>query len=89
MSNKKTTGVENAYPHHTMEDGSLSVDPNRSGLTKREHFAAVALQGILCEYWDPALQRQSESAGSNISKAMAITAVDIADALIEALNQQS
>jgi hypothetical protein len=60
------------------------------GLTKREYFAAMALQGLCASgfFTDPRLQRQAEGAGSDISVAISVAAVDIADNLIKELNKQ-
>lgn len=48
-----------------------------NGLTKREYFAASALQGLLVNH-----------AGSVIYQALAVDSVLYADALIEALNER-
>lgn len=50
----------------------------RGGLTKREYFAALAMQGILVE---------SKSLDTKNLKTMAGISVETADALIEALNK--
>jgi len=55
--------------------GMLSMDCTNTGLTKREYFAAMAMQGILSDTADR---------GENY---VAIQSVKIADALIEALNK--
>lgn len=52
----------------------------RGGLTKREYFAALAIQGILVE---------SKSLDTKNLKTMAGIAVETADALIEALNKEA
>jgi hypothetical protein len=71
-----------------MTEGNDSVHPilennlsGYSGLTKREHFAAMAMQGI---YAGSSL---ALSIGSHDNKTIAITAVNAADVLIKALNQ--
>ena len=48
------------------------------GLTKREYFAALAMQGILCD-----------GDGGHSERSLANTAVNMADALIEALNKDN
>ena len=59
-----------------------------SGLTKREYFAAMALQGICATFsGSPNAERQAEKVGETLSETMAIYAVDVADALINALNE--
>ncbi len=59
------------------------------GLTIREHFAAMAMQGLCASgmFTEPKLQKQCEEIGSNISIGIATAAVDIADELIAALNR--
>ena len=77
MENKETNPNEPAFskPSFYHPDGGL-VSPN-TGLTKREYFAAMALQGIIAnkDGLDIKIERIVESA------------VDIADALIEELNK--
>jgi hypothetical protein len=51
------------------------------GLTIREHFAAMAMQGIY------AGSSIALSIGSHDNETIALTAVNAADALIKALNQ--
>lgn len=70
-----------AYP----TNGRMHSD--MTGLTKREYFAAMALQGLTNEFWNEHLQDVAEKAGSNISKIIAISAVDIADELIKELER--
>jgi len=52
----------------------------RNGLTKREHFAAMAMQGFLASY-SGAMQDPSP-------ENVAAKSLDYADALIEQLNKQ-
>ena len=60
-----------------------------SGLTKREYFAAMALQGLCATFsGSPNAERQAEKVGKTLSETMAIYAVDVADALINALNEK-
>lgn len=62
---------------------------NQIGLTKREYFAALALQGLCFDAaWDKRLQQQCEENKTTTSIAIATYAVDLADALIDALNKQ-
>lgn len=53
------------------------VNTGFHGLTKREYFASIALQGILSS---PALYERGE---------MISSAINIADALIDKLNEKS
>ncbi|WP_285011238.1 hypothetical protein [Pedobacter faecalis] len=75
----------NTQPHdpvnpapHVNQDGTVQYDAN-TGLTKREIFAAMAMQGILSDqtYLQP-----------NQSEDIAERAVTLADALIKALNEK-
>ena len=59
------------------------------GLSKREYFAAMALQGICSTFsGSPNAERQAEKVGKTLSETMAVYAVDVADALINALNEK-
>ena len=61
----------------------------QDGLSKREYFAAMALQGICATFsGSPNAERQAEKVGKTLSETMAIYAVDVADALIKALNEK-
>ena len=68
-----TNKYDPAFPTHDYFDEKLTgIVP---GLTKREYFAAMALQGLLA------------NSGLNDNPDDAKTAVEIADALIARLNQ--
>ena len=58
------------------------------GLTKREYFAALALQGLCAGEapFNTQIAKQVEGRGSTVSTALAVYAVDLADELIKALN---
>jgi len=58
-------------------DGYLEQADIASGLTKREHFAAMAMQGILAKY-GPDEQRHETTATD---------AIDLADALLAELEK--
>lgn len=62
---------------HAVGETETSVDPN--GLSKREFFAAMAMQGLMANPYDPA--------DITIQK-WAKQAVLHADALIDALNKE-
>ena len=64
-----TQGLDNAYPYERSEE---------EGLTKREYFASVALQGML------AYSGEEAAGGPEI---FARDAVEYADALIKQLNK--
>lgn len=69
-----TNGNDLAYP--TFDDKGICPDSYSGGLTKREYFAGMAMQGIVSHcYKDHPDQRIAESA------------VMMADALIEVLNK--
>ncbi len=79
--NEMTNGNDpiNAQPEHEFfkrTDGAEISRFNTGGLTKREHFAALAMQGLAA--------RQDWAFGS-----IANHAVEIADALIARLNTES
>lgn len=63
-----TYGNEQAFPRPSM---------GLSGLTKREHFAALAMQGLAA---DPSFD--------GYAKELSEMAVDLADELIKALNKE-
>tara|TARA_R110002126_G_scaffold80714_1_gene199606 strand:- start:131 stop:370 length:240 start_codon:yes stop_codon:yes gene_type:complete len=59
-------------------DGSRLVATGTNGLTKREHFAGLAMQGLLAHY------------GSNFTDDPAVwDAIQYADALLKALEQDN
>ena len=57
--------------------------PHNSGLTKREHFAAMAMQGM-CAAYDLEETYQSEGSDSRVNARLA---VEHADALLAALEE--
>lgn len=62
-----------------------STEDRWPGLTKRELFAAVALNGMLATGWEPVVAPMTmNSRGHDLPG----TAVRLADALIEALNKE-
>ena len=69
MENRETKGDS---PINTIEYNNNYIS---TGLTKREYFAAMALQGLLANY------------GSSYSVQNTMEAVYMADALIEELNK--
>lgn len=76
----KTQPNESAYPHFNVdEDGTQFVDSNMTGLTKREVFAAMMLQGALSNNHLTS-DRKSNANIIDLS-------VQMADALINALNK--
>jgi hypothetical protein len=68
---------DNAFPIFSAQGCS---DPDLRGLTKREYFAALAMQGIL------ATESEDYNYGHNSAPRIAARAVEQADALIAALN---
>lgn len=74
----KTMGDEQAYPSFNQHGECFTTS---DGLTKRELFAMVALQGLVANssnMFDP---------GSNPCEILGNMAVDYADALIKSLNR--
>lgn len=69
-----TNGNESAYPEVNHDNPQFNFPTY--GLSKREYFAAMAMQGLLSEqYWASA-------------ECAAKYSVDMADALINALNNK-
>jgi hypothetical protein len=72
---------DNAFPTHQSINGSPVID---GGLTKREYFAAIALQGLISGYTD-----EDKCNGYYIPftdhAELSRNAVDFADTLIKAL----
>lgn len=69
---------------------ALSSDGRKTwqnGLTKREYFAAMALQGILSNSGIHAMAKNNLKSGDDILEMHCSMAVDHADALIEELNK--
>ena len=75
MSKTTTRATDSAYPVPCTD---AYVTPEVEGLTKREYFAAMALQGSFALYGNHPLPLASK---------MATDAVAYADALIDALNK--
>ena len=71
MENKETNPNDLTYPVRKMDTRNYGYE----GLTKREYFAAMALQGMLAKY------------GSDYQVQNAKEAIYWADALIEELNK--
>ena len=71
-----TDGNDTAYPETRKKDNAYSAE---GGLTKREYFAAMAMQGMFTN---------ELLAGSEENVHIAKDAVNAADALISALNQE-
>lgn len=59
------------------------------GLSKREYFAGLAMQGLCASgfFTEPRLQKQAEQVGGTISTAIAVSAIDIADELLKELEK--
>ena len=74
MENNKTHGDSPAFSKAAFYTDEYGIDAPQEGLTKREYFAAMAMQGLL-----------ANDSGLITSKAR--DAVKAADALIEELNK--
>jgi hypothetical protein len=74
---------EPAFPGGTEENG-VSLSPMYTGLTKREYFAALAMQGLLTREWK---SHPAKHADRNlyIGEIVAPIAARAADALIKEL----
>ena len=75
MENNITNGNEPAFSKSAFYYPDGGLDSPNAGLTKREYFAAMALQGMLAKY------------GSDYQVNNAKEAIYWADALIEELNK--
>lgn len=85
MSKQETRSNDMAFP---FQDNGSTVVPSL-GLTKREHFAAMAMQTMATK--DRGKYSQSDIEGKyhlDHPKWVAQAAVDYADALIKALNEK-
>ena len=69
-----TNSKDPVTPHLTYNKNSGKADGFMDGLTKREYFAAMAMQGLIAR--EP-----------NSIEYIAFYAVDLADELIKALNE--
>ena len=78
----KTDGRNSAFPCF---DGA-GID---FGITKREYFAGLAMQGILASVQSVELRQIGKDRSWNVPNVVAKTAVDYADALIDALNEDT
>jgi hypothetical protein len=80
-----------AFPTITWEqlnNGTFVQVTESAGLTKREYFAGLAMQGLLsCIEMQRWLQTDPRYTGQNFAKVVAINATEFADALIEQLSK--
>jgi hypothetical protein len=76
--NVKTDGNDLVYP---FQDMSGLIQPSY-GITKREYFAALALQGVMA---NP--HNIPEKSDDHVHKRVARAAILLADSLIEELNK--
>ena len=84
-----TNGNDLAHPTNIIDPDRRFESEYHTGLSKREYFSAMALQGICATFsGSPNAERQAEKVGKTLSETMAIYAVDVADALINALNEK-
>ena len=88
--------MENTHGHHPAmptdiwveNKNGFSIEGTDPGLTKREYFAAMAMQGLCATDMLRSRELHKQLGDENLAtKAIAISAVDIADALITALNK--
>lgn len=82
----KTNPNESAFPEVQNEP---QFNTHTYGLTKREYFAGLAMQGLSSIPLDEnKILPMLKEAEITLAQACAIDAVEYADALIEALNQE-
>lgn len=65
------------------------TETGTKGLTICQYFAGIAMQGLLANgsFFDKKLQLQAKTLNVTISEVIAVSAVDIAEALIKELNR--
>jgi hypothetical protein len=66
--------------------GMGNSEMKQMGLTKREYFAGLAMQGIMAQHTEMAANGASTMHHAGMDKSIAKEAVSIADALLEALS---
>jgi len=76
------TGKEPAFPEVLVPNGKGGTLDSYKGLTKREYFAAMAMQGF-CQFFSDSYADQD----ARTYKTSARLAVKMADALITELNK--
>ena len=74
-------GYGDSFPVGEMHNGETTWVEHRGGLTKREMFAAMAMQGIISAGWDSGDVRAHEGWRNELGR----EAVRYADALLEVL----
>tara|TARA_R110002096_G_scaffold54377_3_gene140322 strand:- start:1686 stop:1934 length:249 start_codon:yes stop_codon:yes gene_type:complete len=79
-------GNSPATAHMEFNPENLPVEYHQ-GLTKREHFAAMAMQGIMASQYYGDHATDNVSGGTGRESGAAIKAVMMADALLDALEQ--
>jgi hypothetical protein len=85
------SGNEAAFPQQFADDPTQPVRPDNPlfrGLTKREWFASMALQGLLAEYYEEGLDSTTRAIGprtNNPAVNFAVASVKIADAILAEL----
>ena len=75
MENEKTHGDSPAFAKAAFYTDEYGIDAPQEGLTKREYFAAMAMQGLLTKF------------GNDYELQIAKDAIYWADALIDELNK--
>ena len=72
-----------SYPHEEKPNGTVTI--NHNGLTKREYFAGLALQGILAYY---PVRSIEDGYHDKVFQELAEQSVLLANKLIEELNKE-
>lgn len=75
--------INTAVEHTDGSTMTMRLSCTEIGLTKREYFAAMAMQGLLASF----TQKSAIGAWNNETKETAEASVNFADALINALNE--
>jgi hypothetical protein len=84
MSNNTDNGNMPAFPQN--EEWINEHKLLNQGMTKREYFAAMAMQGMLA---NPTAGKELQNQSDKLSDACAAASIIMADALISALNHKS
>jgi len=83
---------EPAFPQHRVQKSNLDKDTIHydlvGGLTKREYFAAAALQGMLSNGDLSDVFNENNTPAEEVPKLVAECSIEIADALIEKLEEK-
>ena len=79
--------MDNGHPYHA-SNICFENSPLTSGLTKREHFAGLAMQSLIGVYWDDHKDGTStHGSAHDLVKCLSESAIEHADALLKELDK--